>query len=210
MKKIIITIIMSLCIVGIAAPALSAPNILDMTGKVAVQSGYDVANVNAQTLSTTIGQLIRAILSLLGTIFLVLVIYAGILWMTASGNDEQVKKAVGIITNATVGLVIALSAYSIVTFVLMFSVPKKPGVTDNKVKCESLHSGYTGYDSGNSNLDYNANDASSGERIAKSAGCALVTLGEVIVSPLSWLWKTDVNPSGTLQGQNTGATNPRY
>ena len=68
-------------------------------------------------LSTSIATVIKAVLSLLGTIFLALTIYAGILWMTAAGNDEQVTKATGILKMAVTGLIIIMSAYAITYFV---------------------------------------------------------------------------------------------
>ena len=64
------------------------------------------------------GKIIRVGLGLLGTIFLVLTIYAGYLWMTAAGNDETVAKATGILKMAVIGLVIILVSYSLSYFVL--------------------------------------------------------------------------------------------
>jgi RsiW-degrading membrane proteinase PrsW (M82 family) len=51
-------------------------------------------------------------------VFLILIIYGGILWMTAAGNEEKVKKAKELITEALIGLVIVLAAYAISYFVL--------------------------------------------------------------------------------------------
>lgn len=65
-----------------------------------------------------IGNIISIFLGLLGVIFLVLVIYAGFLWMTSQGNEEKVKTAKNILKNATIGLVITLAAYGIVSFIL--------------------------------------------------------------------------------------------
>lgn len=53
-----------------------------------------------------------------GILFLVQVIHGGFLWMTASGNDEQVTKARSKITNGAIGVAIVFSAYLLVTFVL--------------------------------------------------------------------------------------------
>lgn len=69
-------------------------------------------------LPTTIGKIIGVALSLLGVIFLVLMIYGGFLWMTARGDGGQVDKAKGMITTAIVGLIIVLSAYAITYFVI--------------------------------------------------------------------------------------------
>lgn len=68
--------------------------------------------------STIVGYIVGALLSLMGVIFLVLVIFGGILWMTAEGNSEKVTKAINILKNAAIGLIIVLAAYSIVFFVL--------------------------------------------------------------------------------------------
>lgn len=61
--------------------------------------------------------IINVALTLLGTIMLLLVFYAGFLWMTAAGNDDQIGKAKSILSAAVIGLIIILSAYSITTFV---------------------------------------------------------------------------------------------
>lgn len=68
-------------------------------------------------LPTSIGFIIKALLSLLGTVFLILTIYAGILWMTAQGNDEKTGQAKKIIESAVIGLFIVVSAYAITAFV---------------------------------------------------------------------------------------------
>ena len=69
-------------------------------------------------LMTIIGRIISIVLSLLGIIFLVLMIYAGATWMTAGGDGKRVEKAKQILINAVIGLVITLSAYGISTFIL--------------------------------------------------------------------------------------------
>ena len=85
-----------------------ATTTIDMSEQVAKQAGYTVTGVTDTTL----------ILSFTGTLFLALTIYAGILWMTASGNEEQVTKATGIIKMAVIGLIICMAAYSITYFIV--------------------------------------------------------------------------------------------
>lgn len=70
-----------------------------------------------QDLPTSAGNIIKVVLSLIGTIFLVLTVYAGVLWMTAAGNSEQVTKAQSIVVTAIIGLFVVLSAYAITYFV---------------------------------------------------------------------------------------------
>ena len=64
-----------------------------------------------------IGVIIGVILSFVGVVFLLLTIYGGYLWMTASGNEEQVQKAKKIIRNSIIGLLIVFAAYAITAFV---------------------------------------------------------------------------------------------
>ena len=68
-------------------------------------------------ISGMIGKALGGILSFTGIIFFALMIYGGILWMTAAGNDEQTKKATSVITAAIVGIVIVASAYAITSYV---------------------------------------------------------------------------------------------
>lgn len=60
-----------------------------------------------------VATIIKRVLTLVGTIMFVLIVYGGYLWMTAGGNDEQVDKAKTTIRNAVIGLVIVLSSYAI-------------------------------------------------------------------------------------------------
>ncbi|MFA5131610.1 MAG: pilin [Patescibacteria group bacterium] len=68
-------------------------------------------------LRTIIGRLINVVLGLLGSIFVILVIYAGFRYMTAAGNQDQTKKAVAQIRDAVIGLIIVLAAWAITTFI---------------------------------------------------------------------------------------------
>jgi len=67
-------------------------------------------------LATKAGLIIGVILSFVGVLFLILMIYAGILWMTASGNEQQIAKAKSLLINAIIGIVIVFSAYALTTF----------------------------------------------------------------------------------------------
>ena len=86
----------------------------DIAGK----SGYSTADVTEYSLSQTVGSIIKSVLGILGVLFFVLTFYAGYLWMTASGNEDNIEKAKSIITAATIGLAIIVMAYSITTLVL--------------------------------------------------------------------------------------------
>lgn len=71
-----------------------------------------------QDLPTLIGNFINVFLSVLGIIFVVLIVYAGFLYMTAGGDDDGVKKAKKLLSQAIIGLVIIVAAYAISNFVI--------------------------------------------------------------------------------------------
>lgn len=99
-------------------PVAAAPDINRFTGGVATEAGYDTSGDTATSLSATIGRFIKSAISLAGTLFLALTVYAGILWMTAAGNDSKVESAQGILKAAVIGLIIIVTANSITYFVL--------------------------------------------------------------------------------------------
>lgn len=67
-----------------------------------------------------INSFINILLSFVGVVLFGFFLYAGFLWMTAGGNEEQTKSARKILQNATVGLIIVVTSYAISIFV--FSV----------------------------------------------------------------------------------------
>lgn len=64
-----------------------------------------------------VANIIKILLGFLGTIAVVLIIYAGFLWMTAGGKPDNTKKAKDIMLAAVTGLVIILISYGITLFV---------------------------------------------------------------------------------------------
>ncbi len=78
----------------------------------------ETAGLATTSLTTIIGTIIGVFFSILGIIFLGIVLYAGYLWMTAGGEEEKVERAKKWLINGTIGLVITLSAYSISAFII--------------------------------------------------------------------------------------------
>ncbi|KPJ73645.1 hypothetical protein AMJ48_00240 [Parcubacteria bacterium DG_74_1] len=56
-------------------------------------------------------------------ISIVFIVYAGILFVTAAGNTEQVERARHIILYAVIGIIVAMLAYGIRTFLLQAGTP---------------------------------------------------------------------------------------
>ena len=71
------------------------------------------------TLPVILGLIINGALSLLGIIFIILVIISGYQWMTAGGNEETVKKAQKTITNSIIGLIVVVSSWALWNFILV-------------------------------------------------------------------------------------------
>jgi hypothetical protein len=76
----------------------------------------------AGLLNSAAGNVITAFLSLLGVIFIILSVYGGFLYLTAQGNQEQTKKALTIITQSIIGLIIIMAAYAISYFIFKFFI----------------------------------------------------------------------------------------
>ncbi|MFA6994882.1 MAG: Ig-like domain-containing protein [Patescibacteria group bacterium] len=87
---------------------------------------FGISQVNtglAGSLSSTdprllIGRIIQVSLGFLGAIVVVIIMYAGFLWMTSDGEEEKITQAKGILKNAIIGLIIILSSFGIATYIL--------------------------------------------------------------------------------------------
>lgn len=102
--------------------AAQADKLQDATNKLTVVTNG--AGTTEGSLSTVVGDIISTALTLVGIIFLILMVYAGFLWMTARGAEDQIEKAKSIISAAVIGLVLIMSAYAISVLVTgSFSTP---------------------------------------------------------------------------------------
>lgn len=102
-------------VVGSALPlmAKAADNLgLDTT---AVGAGF---NIGVGAPEVIVGKIIFTVLSFLGLIGFCLVLYAGFLWMTAGGEEDQISQAKDILKAAVIGLAIILFSYGVTTLVI--------------------------------------------------------------------------------------------
>ncbi len=92
-----------------------------MTGENDPGSGSDLPNplgdknVDPRVI---IGNIIRAILGIVGSLALAVFIFGGFTWITSAGNEEKVKKGKDMIVWASLGLVIIFFSYALVRFVI--------------------------------------------------------------------------------------------
>lgn len=120
--KIFLTSFCLLFFLGLSAGATNLNNAFkvdDGSNKDVTDTAASVAGYNtALTLNQMIATIIQTVLGLLGVIFLLYIIYGGVIWMTAEGEEAKVEKAQKILKNATIGLIITVSAYAISYFVI--------------------------------------------------------------------------------------------
>ncbi len=81
------------------------------------QTAINGAGYADQDIGSITGNIINVALSLVGIIFLALMVYAGYLWMTAQGEESEIEKSKKIITSSIIGLILTLSAYAITKLV---------------------------------------------------------------------------------------------
>ena len=92
--------------------------------KAAPDLGFDYANnLELSTATETDPKemavsVVKYLMTCLGIIAVVVILYGGFMWMTASGNEDRVDKAKKIIIAGAIGLVVVLAAYAIVNFVV--------------------------------------------------------------------------------------------
>jgi hypothetical protein len=75
-------------------------------------------STGAPDINILIGKIINAVLGVVGSIALAMFVYGGLVWMTAAGAAEKVKKGRDILIWATIGLIVIFTAYAMVSFVL--------------------------------------------------------------------------------------------
>lgn len=81
------------------------------------QAGFDTTSPESQSVGTFVGsRIITPLFALIGVIFMILIIYGGVLWMTGGGNPDTVKKAKSILVNSILGLLVILLAYGFTQF----------------------------------------------------------------------------------------------
>jgi len=86
-----------------------------------IQSGLSAAGGAAGyasnlPLTTIVANVIKVVLGLTGIVFVCFLVYAGFLYLTAGGVDDNVKKAKKLIANSVIGILIIVSAYAIASY----------------------------------------------------------------------------------------------
>jgi uncharacterized membrane protein (DUF485 family) len=73
---------------------------------------------SVKDIRTIIIEIVNIALTMLGILFLVLIVFAGYQWMTSGGNEDSITKARKRMVNAIIGLVIVLASWTITNFII--------------------------------------------------------------------------------------------
>lgn len=95
----------------------SSWNILSVPFYFIYGAGYKIPTTESN-LVMPVAAIILALFSVLGLIFFILMIYGGLIWTSAGGNEERVDKAKKIIKDGLLGLIIVLASYTITYFTI--------------------------------------------------------------------------------------------
>lgn len=117
-KAKVLAAVMCLAMAFTAVSPVSLPVYAD--AKDEVKKGADMTNSGGsakQDLPDIITTIINVMLFIAGALAVIMIIYGGIRYITAHGDEKQVKVAKDTIVYSVVGLIIAILAYALVTFI---------------------------------------------------------------------------------------------
>ena len=105
-KTLIVFMLLSL----VALPLVAGAQDLDFGLVSGDEAGADAIGLGDANLRDTVNIIIKIILSFLGILAVIIILWGGFIWMTAMGDESKVDKAKKLIIAGAVGVVIILSA----------------------------------------------------------------------------------------------------
>jgi len=102
-----------------------------MAGESAKVAGINVGSDN--DIGGVVSLVIKAFLSILALLFIVLVILGGYYWMSAGGDETKMTKAKDTIQKAIIGLIIIISAYTITVFIFKALEENKLNIPTSRI-----------------------------------------------------------------------------
>jgi len=127
MRKIIYLLLVSSILLGFTFTVLVQEGVAQNLTTDVVSSFTDGAgdkgagyNTKEWDLIGYTGQIMRLIIIFTGVACFLLLIYAGWLWMTARGNEDQITKAKDLIKGVVMGLILVLVAGFLIYFIFYF------------------------------------------------------------------------------------------
>lgn len=105
---------------ALAAPATTtaAPDSPASLMTKGLSDSNTTAGYTALPIPLLVGRMIGLVIGLIGMVFVVKMVQAGILYMTAAGDGKKVDEAKKIIVQSIIGIVLVIAAYAISSFVI--------------------------------------------------------------------------------------------
>ena len=117
MKKIGFTI----AFVGLlGVSSLAAASLLTSDASAQVSSGINAATTSemqGKSVNNTVGSIVNVLLWVVGILSVTMIVWSGFKYITSAGDTSKLASAKSTLIYAVVGLIIAILAYAIVTFV---------------------------------------------------------------------------------------------
>lgn len=88
-----------------------------LKGLVRTAEEAGLKGANPPSVAEFAGRILGGVLALVGILFLALMIYGGIRWMLARGNQEDVAHAKDTVAAAIIGLIVVSLGYVLTTFI---------------------------------------------------------------------------------------------
>ncbi|MDO8499917.1 MAG: pilin [bacterium] len=125
-RSILLIMVVGVFLFGISAPTLVSASLPgeDSLTKSAGKAGYSSTGPFSN-ITGIVSNFVSVALSVLGIVFLGMMLMSGVRWMTARGNSEFIEKAKENMIAATTGLVIVLASFAVANF-LLGRFPAKP------------------------------------------------------------------------------------
>jgi len=108
-------ILVAACAMFVLTPVLAADPIT--AGDLGLSYGAETG-LGTKDIRTTVAQVIKVAMGLLGIVAVVIILIGGFTWMTAGGNEDKVSEAKKWIFSGVIGLAIILSAYALTSFII--------------------------------------------------------------------------------------------
>ncbi|MGO3702332.1 MAG: Mbov_0395 family pilin-like conjugal transfer protein [Candidatus Saccharimonadales bacterium] len=119
MKRTLLGLLISGAVVALPFLFATSVQAVDVLGDACGQAGNSaVCNAQGDDVNSMIENVTNALLFFLGAVAVIVIITGGLMYITAAGDAGKVKNAKNTILYAVVGLVVALLAWGIVSFVV--------------------------------------------------------------------------------------------
>lgn len=125
MKKFNFVVISGILLGLTLGIAIFTPIVVEAIGDVSLENPLGTTNI-----SEILGSIVKKLLTILGSISLLVLVAGGFLWLTSAGNAEKVKLGTNTMLYAIIGLFIIFSSYAILNTVI-------GGLTGEKIASQS-------------------------------------------------------------------------